>query len=172
MLSIEHKGLNIHRISIQRGIRTMGRGNVVSKDVSNLRVHEGCCMVHVNARIFPKEVVYCAAYAFLDRAYVVLDGDPSIQIIVELHPKVEGKDVTALGLEFNNELLNFAVYKVQSGRNSRIKEPILKQAFDSTIPEDSCVAVEPKKGLQEPSFVNDPLGIARPWEEVFGKDSR
>ena len=43
--------------------------------------------VVLDAKIYPKDVVYSAAYVFIDRAYVILEGDPEKHITVGLKPK-------------------------------------------------------------------------------------
>jgi hypothetical protein len=44
-------------------------------------------VVSVNPKIFPLEVIYSAAYVFLDRAYIMIDGDPQEDILVQLKTK-------------------------------------------------------------------------------------
>jgi hypothetical protein len=70
--------------------------------------------------------VYSAAYAFIDDCYVLIDGDPVEEIIVELRPKVQ-KDLRTLGLEFNTELVSYANYAADYIKNIEIREAILKR---------------------------------------------
>ena len=82
---------------------------------SNIEMNDddNCVSVSINPSIYPLDVIYSAAYVFLDRAYVFIDGDPQKNVVVELKPKDGKTDLETLGRELNNELLNYAVYKKQ-----------------------------------------------------------
>lgn len=101
----------------------------------NLDIHEkeGYVWVSINPKIYPLAVVYSAAYAFIDDCYVLIDGDPIEEIIVELRPKNK-KDLKTLGMEFNTELVNYANYTANSIRNAEIKEAILKRVLLTNNP--------------------------------------
>jgi hypothetical protein len=72
--------------------------------------------------------VYSAAYAFIDDCYVLIDGDPVEEIIVELRPKVQ-KDLRTLGLEFNTKLVSCANYAADYIKNIEIREALLKRVL-------------------------------------------
>lgn len=88
-------------------------------------------LISLNPRIYPLDVVYSACYVFIDKAYVLLDGEPEEEIIVELKPKDESESIEKLGMEFSNELLNYAVYKRQSLANADIKTLIVQAALSA-----------------------------------------
>lgn len=96
----------------------------------NLEVfeREGFILVSVNPKFYPLEVVFSAAYAFIDRCYVLVDGDLSDEVIVELRPK-SAADLKVLGREFNNELVNYAAYSASLARTAAIREAILKRVL-------------------------------------------
>jgi len=116
-------------------------------------------LVSLNPKIYPLEIVYSAAYAFIDRAYVILDGDVSEEILVELRPKAS-LDPETLGREFNNELVNYAASAVQSLRSQEVRDAIVRRAFLTN------------EGASAPSddFRNDPKGIANLWKQPEQKD--
>ena len=41
----------------------------------------------MNPKIYPIDVVYAAAYVMIDRAFIILDGDPKEEIKVEIRKK-------------------------------------------------------------------------------------
>lgn len=92
--------------------------------------------IFVNTTLFPLSVVQSAAYAFIDRAYVQLEGDPNTEIVVTMKPKdskkANLKDLEIMAREFNNELINFAVYEMQARRNLRLREMLLRRAVETT----------------------------------------
>jgi len=127
-----------------------------SSAIDNIEVNASgkYALVSVNPKIYPLEVVYSAAYTFIDRAYVIIDGDVSEEILVELRPK-SGADLELLGREFNNELVNYAASAVQSLRNQEVRDAIVRRAFLTN------------SGPSEPlnDLISDPEGIAQPWKQ-------
>lgn len=95
-----------------------------------------CVRLKVNVKVYPKDVVMNAAYVFLDKHYVLIDGDVSKEIVVEISPKEKGEDLEKIGLEFFNELTNYADYFMQSEKNRGIRELILQRALFSVKDKD------------------------------------
>lgn len=156
--------------------------------ISNLEIikEDNKVIIKINPKIYPLEVVYSAAYVFLDKAYILIDGDPKKEIIVEAKPKEE-KNLEYFGGEFNNELLNYLTYKNFSDKNKDIRTMIVQRALITGDPDvldnknsfdDEELDEETKKLLKEleddddDDFLDDPEGIAIPWEEKYGKESK
>lgn len=85
-------------------------------------------VLSINPKVYDLEVVYSASYVFLDKSYVLLDGDPNKEIIVKLKLKEKG-DLNKLGYEFFNELLNYSDYKKRSEQTKEIREMILQRSL-------------------------------------------
>ena len=103
--------------------------NIASNAVLNNK--KGFVNIHINSKIFDKDVIYSAVYVFLDKAYILLDvnhggGSNSEQIIIRLKPK-KGRDLALLANEFNNELLNYLFYKNQSTKNKIVRDAIIRR---------------------------------------------
>ena len=131
-------------------------------DMSNLNLNEKerKVSVSVDTNLYPLDVIYSAAYVFLDKAYILLSGDPKNKVIVELKPKAE-YDLEILGGEFNNELLSYANYKEMSRANKDVRHTILQRALLTC---DASYDAE-----EDDEQFDDPEGIAIPWEEKYGK---
>ncbi|MCJ7479346.1 MAG: ferredoxin [Candidatus Nanohaloarchaeota archaeon QJJ-7] len=143
---------------------------------------EGYAEVGINPEIFSLEVIYSAAYTFLDRAYFVFDGDPDEEIKVRLKPKGE-EDAEELALEMQNELINYAVYVIQASRNQEVRNAIIKKALATNGVDASKVMGEKnatktnstdreaiESGQDAPigpseseEYIDDPEGIADTW---------
>ena len=151
-------------------------------------------IVSVNPKIYPLEVIYSAAYVFLDRAYVLIDGNPEEEIFIQMKPKNRKENLEKLGNEFNNELVNYSVYVVQAVRNQPLRKAIIERALLTNITEIEycsecgcelmvcpdcgekyCPTCESEKEAGEPPkeegvfkeedyIIDDPLGIAKPWK--------
>ena len=140
--------------------------NETTKSNMEINKAENLVAVSVNPKIFPLEVIYSAAYAFLDKAYIIIDGDPEEEITIELKPKEKGSDPGILGREFNNELLNYSAYSVQAEKNAAIRQMMIQRALFTNDNElEKMFGAESK----DASYEDDPEGIAVPWEEKFGE---
>jgi His-Xaa-Ser system protein HxsD len=151
--------------------------------------------IEVQSKLYGLEAVYKACYAFLDRVYVKLEGEPEGVIRVLFRPKDPAKvSCEALAGEFENELLHQALRVKVADSNRKIREYIVTQALmsaqgvnaspaskatSSAQPADSNGSVldeelekEIEKLLAEVeksgSSGGDPLKIAAPWDEKKG----
>ena len=137
-----------------------------------MKIEENSVILNINPKIYPLEVVYSASYVFLDRAYIMLDGNPEKEIIVRMKPKGK-EDLEKLGGEFMNELINYADYKNRAAQTRKIREMLLERALltnDPGIIQQKDEFDEVTDDLEEDDFLDDPEGIAIPWEEKYGKD--
>jgi His-Xaa-Ser system protein HxsD len=140
----------------------------------NLEINkkEGYVLVSVNPKIYPVDVVLSSAYIFTDNCYVLVDGDPNEEIIVELRPKDKKEDIEIIGRNFNNELINYANYAVQAIKNERLREAILNRVLLTNSVEKTGEVIENKDYLEKeakPWKFDDPEKIAVPWDEKYGE---
>jgi len=106
---------------------------------------EGYALFSVNPKIYSIDVIYAAAYVMIDRAFVILDGDPKKEILIEIRKKEDHHDLKVLVRSFNEELLNYATYKVQSEKNKNIREMILQRVLLTNNPQYFAPQVPDKK---------------------------
>ena len=73
-----------------------------------INAKENKIVVPVNPQLYSLEAIYGAAYIFLDRAYLFLDGNPKSQVMVTLKgkEKLNKKQLKDLAGEFYNEILS------------------------------------------------------------------
>jgi len=139
------------------------------KELISLDKSDNSVLLSVNPKIYSLDVIYSAAYVFLDKAYILLDGDPEKEVVVRLRLKEEisensEKELKKLGNEFFNELLNYSFYKKQAEKNSKIRETLLQTALIGSSLQEPQIETS-----QDEEFIEDPEGIAIPWEEKYGK---
>lgn len=146
--------------------------------MNNVEIKNGSVLLTVNPKIYPLDTIYSAAYVFLDRAYILLDGNPDEIILVQIKPKA-AEDLQRLGCEFNNELLNYADYHSRAEHTQKIRELILQRALITNDPSvleeannDFNDLLDDLDGDEEMDCFNDPEGIAIPWEEKYGKAAK
>jgi His-Xaa-Ser system protein HxsD len=85
-------------------------------------------LVSVNPKIYPLSAVFSAAYSMLDKAFVVLDGNPETEIVVSLKPRLN-QPLEQLARQFNDELISSAVNQSESKKTRLLRDEIIKQAF-------------------------------------------
>jgi len=119
----------------------------------------GIVIVSINPKIYSLDIVYSAAYIFTEKCYVLLDGDPLQEIIAELRPKSKDEDLKKIGMEFNNELINYANYDSQSRKNVRLREILLQRAMLTNL--------APSKDANQPIPMQNAEYLekeAKPWK--------
>jgi len=133
-------------------------------------LEEGAAHVIVDEEVYPLEALYGAAYAFIDRCYVRLDRADSGRFRVTLAPKASGADEAGLRSvvgEFGNELLSCAWRNRLAAENRVAIETATTQAVAGAMGPPSLDDLADFDFGEEP--FEDPLGIAVPWEEKYGK---
>jgi len=82
----------------------------------------------LNTKIYPLEVIYSAAYIFLDKAYFYIEGDPNKEVKLTLYPK-QATDANKLKLEFLNECVNQSSFMTKLEKNNEIFKLIVEKAL-------------------------------------------
>ncbi len=120
-----------------------------------------------NLQNYPMEALYGTAYVFLDRAYLFLDNKTpeKINIFLKGKKKLTKKQLEQLKDDFLNELLNYTVRIKLTKNNKKIREFVVGQALFAALSNGG----EEDEGL---SYDDDPLGIAVPWEDKYGKETK
>jgi len=141
----------------------------------------------VNKRLYTRDVLFGTAFIFLDRCYIHLDTADKDHYKVDLRVKPDSKSIVAADLagEFLNEMVNQAVRLKLAKTTELVRNTIVGRAIGQSMPfEQGSAASEPAidlppevaKILEEEDdsldFLDDPLGIAIPWEEKYGKDGK
>lgn len=131
------------------------------KNIDNMEINENekYALISVNPKIYSLDIIQYACYAFLDDAEVILDDDKKELITVKLRPK-KSSDLESLGRRFNDELLNYAVYKNQSEKNRAVKEAIVQKALFTNQGAEEDIEEAP---FEKESYEDDPLGISKPF---------
>ncbi len=141
----------------------------------SVKEKENTVELDVDTNIYDLDVVYSASYNFLDRAYIVLDGDPKKTVKVSLRgkDKMSKEDLESLAGNFFNELISCDIRLKVSKKNKAIREYIVGTALMGSSPvlqkkvEEECVGIT---GTSSDAQEEDPLGITMTWEEKNDKE--
>lgn len=102
--------------------------------LQNIQIDTDTAVMSINPEIYPIEVVQKAAYILMDKALIILGGDPKTEIKVEIQTRNEKYNIKDIVREFNEELINYAVYKDQTEKNKIIREIILQRILLTNDP--------------------------------------
>ena len=125
--------------------------------------------------LYPMDAIYGAAYVFIDQAYVLLDKDEDGNVLVHL----QYKEGTAPNLdELAGTFANEALAQVLRGRLMREHKSRLEAILTQALSGGLGIGGVDDLGLDilddsddDLDFLDDPLGIAVPWEEKFKKSA-
>jgi His-Xaa-Ser system protein HxsD len=130
-----------------------------------MEIVEGSARLELDESVYPLEAIYGASYIFIDRCWVLLDKPGKFR--VTLTPKKDGEDLQALAGEFANELLSCAWRHQITQQNQAVIEAVTTQALAGAMGPPSLDELE-KFDFSAETF-EDPLGIAKSWEEKYKK---
>jgi His-Xaa-Ser system protein HxsD len=130
--------------------------------------------------LYPLDAVMGTAYVFTDRCHVRVDKLSDARVRASLSPKAATDEETMKSLagEFQNELLAQALRLRVAARHEKVREAIVVRALfgaapvvpeAAALPSDEQLGVEPQfLPAEGDDYLDDPLGIAIPWEEKYG----
>lgn len=136
--------------------------------LDNIEIHKNFAIISINPKLYPLSVIYSAAYWLLDRVHVIIDGDPDTEILVEIRPKKDLKeiDLKEIGYEFNDELINYSVYTVQATRNKRLREVIIEHALAGNTKGQQSFNPRPQANLNQKQQCN--IKTPQSGEQIAG----
>ena len=135
-------------------------------------VDSGRATILLDRALYPLDVIYGASYVFVDRCYVLLDAPDTEHVQVELRAReaLDAGGLRKLAGEFSNELLSQAWRSQVTQSNRAVIEAVTAKAMAGALgpPDLDDAAAEEF----EADAFDDPLGIAVPWEEKYGKQAQ
>jgi His-Xaa-Ser system protein HxsD len=120
--------------------------------------------VEITDSVYPVAAVHGAAILYVDKAYVRIGRAGSGRTRLTLRPKEgapDANELATLGGELLNELLHQALRIDVGARTDKLRELVIGKGIMSA---ESQAGVADAGGV---AFSEDPLGIARPWEETY-----
>jgi len=138
------------------------------------KTKKGFLGITLNMEVYPLEVIYGASYVFIDRVYLFLDKkEKEVEVVFRPKEEMSKKQLENLAGEFMNELLSCVLRVNLSRENKKIRQHIVERALFSSVNIEKCDCETGSKALDFGySSEDDPLGIAIPWEEKYGKQDQ
>lgn len=136
--------------------------------------------LELDLALYPLDAVRGAAKVFVGRCQVAVGEGVGARVRVSLSPEAGTPDeaTKALAGEFQNELLFQALRHRVAARHEKVREAIVVRALfgaapvaaeSEALPSDAQLGVEPQfLPAEGDDYLDDPLGIAIPWEEKYG----
>jgi hypothetical protein len=140
--------------------------------------------ININPRIYPIDLIYSSASMFLDKAFFFFEGNLDTEITVLIEPKEKETEGENLIKEFFNEVIvqfeNSKRYASTKGIRDKFMNQVFEVGefsnnlfFDTKTKEMIGSEKHIKEELvssEKKSYLDDPEGIAVPWEEKYGKE--
>lgn len=101
-------------------------------------------------KIYPPDIIVSATQSFVNKAYVMIDGDLNERMVVKMIPKDKSTSLDVLKRDFDLKLKNEL------------------RAVGIQISPD----VVEEKVKEQPSYLDDPYKIAVPFEKRHGKKAK
>ncbi len=138
-------------------------------------VDDGWARLRVDTHVFPIEIVRRTAFTFVEHCYVFLAWEDEQHLSVTLTTKRKPADEEYLqnvAGEFANEALNQSLRDQLMKDTRSLRELIVGRALFAAVNQPSLADdLDFLDDDDDGDFLDDPLGIAVPWEEKFGKKS-
>lgn len=114
----------------------------------------------VNTKIYSIGVIYSVSYLYTEDCYVMLDGDPNEEIIVELKPKSnQNQNFELMAQKFFNDLIVYADYEANLKKNIGIREIILRRLLLTNLAHDPAIKKEERASHSD--YIEKEL---KPWK--------
>lgn len=128
--------------------------------------------ISVDPKVYSLDAVYGASYVFIDRAYIFLEDKNNKTVVnIKGKKKMTSKKLEVMGCEFMNELLNSGLRNQISENNKKLREYIAGIVlFSASKTNAASSSAGPEIREEKEAWMDDPLGIAVPWEEKFMGD--
>lgn len=101
----------------------------------NLNYSDGFVIFSLNPSIYDLESIYSVAFQFIEVAFIVLDGDPEVEIKISLSNIDDGKNsnqnLEVLAKEFLNDLINYRCYKSHVEKTKVVRSLMIEKAIGS-----------------------------------------
>jgi His-Xaa-Ser system protein HxsD len=121
-------------------------------------------IITLHSEVYPIETILQTCYQFIELAYFHIDLDASgKKISVNISFKTGGSkkvQIKEFRGRFLEELLHSSLRYAINKRNKKLREYIVGSALFSHVAQETKIPQGP---------LNDPLGIAIPWEQRNGK---
>ncbi len=111
---------------------------------TSFSVTEDRAIIRLNPLVYSLDMAYATAYPFLDRVWILFDGDPASEIIITLIRKTSSMDMEKFAKDFLNELVSVTNYFKQFEINRDVINAVLQRALFSASPQTAADAADAK----------------------------
>ncbi len=87
------------------------------------------CSIKISTRVFSLEAIKFAAHHLAEEVNVLINAPENETILIEAFLKDKTKSIKDFVWKFNETLIAYATYLIQSDRNRELREAILKKAL-------------------------------------------
>lgn len=143
-------------------------------DFVNISEAEANATLIVDTQVYSLDIIRRAAFGFVEHNFLFLEWLDEKQVAVTVSPKQVPTSEELLRRtvgELSNELLNQSLREQLMWDTRQIRELIVgRSLFAASGEEHEDLGFDLDFPDDDDDFLDDPLGIAVPWEEKYGAD--
>ncbi|MGB9600068.1 MAG: His-Xaa-Ser system protein HxsD [Myxococcota bacterium] len=119
----------------------------------------------IDTKFYPQDAVYSVAYLLLEKYYIKLKSGKKNSIIMQLtsEEKLSEEEKRGLSRRIEQELINQTLRLKIAKENQKLREYIIGKALLGA--QFGTIDSSAQQETQDADYIDDPLGIATPWEE-------
>ncbi len=126
----------------------------------------------IDTKFYPQDAVYSVAYLLLEKYYVKLKSGKKDSIVMQLtsDTALDRKQTDDLMRRIEQELINQTLRLKIAKENQKLREYILGKALLGA--QFGAIDNSAESPVTDEDYIDDPLGIATPWEEQKKKSGK
>jgi His-Xaa-Ser system protein HxsD len=137
---------------------------MTKSQIETLEPEASTLILSLHTDLYSRDVLYSAAYVFIDRAYMLLDREAD-RYVIRFRTKQPVDEATLRGMagEFENELLAQMLRERVGKANQNIIEDVTALAIGGATTKSTSGGLVDLASPGEDGFVGDPKGLGVPW---------
>jgi hypothetical protein len=108
--------------------------------------NEGYCSIRLSSKIYSLNAIKFAAHHMAEDANIIIDAVEKDTVSLEIFLKDKKKSIKDVFWKFNEVLIGYSTYLIQSDRNKTLRNAILKKALDVEKTSKKKKKINKKKG--------------------------
>ena len=90
---------------------------------------EGYCLIRLSSNVYSLDAIKFAVNHLNEEANIIIDSEAKDTILLEMFLKSTNKNIKDVFWKFNETLIAYSTYLIQSDRNKELRNAILKKAL-------------------------------------------
>jgi His-Xaa-Ser system protein HxsD len=90
---------------------------------------EGYCLIRLSPNVYSLDAIKFTVHHLSEEANIIIDSEAKDTVSLEMFLKDKRKNIKDVFWKFNETLIAYSTYLIQSDRNKELRDAILKKAL-------------------------------------------